>query len=599
MGLVCSRPISDFLEGGFLKGAELIDHLVRLTNRCFHGAVTVCFSAIFGRNSALVQERKHDQLYQLSSRTGSQGGGGLYTLAGGAQRLDEKKRRSERRRRAEAAALGVKVTRKRSVATHQGYGRVSGADPDEQQRLLRQSLGEPVRAPPPRPEAERETAREREKGRLWVMGNVAASAAVPLSLSSPPPPPPHHQHQQQPATAHHPEPNRPQPARLAEATETRHKKSGSHHEGTPLVGDDHALVILKQQRQHPRQVSAESNSSASNVEVIASSSAAPTAAPGLPPRAAPKHVAVPTPRTSSRPSPVSGDKVRPQAPGGQAAASGFHSKPQALVTSSTSDLAILQSGAMTSRKGTAIVPPTDVSGNAMLRLSAAPLTTAFEGPAAQTSKAKQELRKQRPRASLDIRRMEPELRPAAAAPPGEDAGVKRILKAPVAVAAMRPRMSLDVLAMGAPALASDAASIHSVADSLTSTRAASPFGVAELADRACLSAQDAPRKERKVWKDEVERLALQKMMRQDAAARRSSGAGIVQGNGNGKALRRIETHDARLRWEPSTATAASPQSPTSDDATASPTARGDRPALQRRASEKQAKRRRSVDVAAR
>ncbi|EPQ31990.1 uncharacterized protein PFL1_00188 [Pseudozyma flocculosa PF-1] len=514
MGLVCSRPISDFLEGGFLKGAELIDHLVRLTNRCFHGAVTVCFSAIFGRNSALVQERKHDQLYQLSSRTGSQGGGGLYTLAGGAQRLDEKKRRSERRRRAEAAALGVKVTRKRS------------------QRLLRQSLGEPVRAPPPRPEAERETAREREKGRLWVMGNVAASAAVPLSLSSPPPPPPHHQHQQQPATAHHPEPNRPQPARLAEATETRHKKSGSHHEGTPLVGDDHALVILKQQRQHPRQVSAESNSSASNVEVIASSSAAPTAAPGLPPRAAPKHVAVPTPRTSSRPSPVSGDKVRPQAPGGQAAASGFHSKPQALVTSSTSDLAILQSGAMTSRKGTAIVPPTDVSGNAMLRLSAAPLTTAFEGPAAQTSKAKQELRKQRPRASLDIRRMEPELRPAAAAPPGEDAG-------------------------------------------------------------------DAPRKERKVWKDEVERLALQKMMRQDAAARRSSGAGIVQGNGNGKALRRIETHDARLRWEPSTATAASPQSPTSDDATASPTARGDRPALQRRASEKQAKRRRSVDVAAR
>lgn len=52
--------------------------------------------------------------------------------------------------------------------------------PPAQAELVAQSLGEPARAPAPRSERERETAAERAKGQLWVMGNVAPAAKAPI-----------------------------------------------------------------------------------------------------------------------------------------------------------------------------------------------------------------------------------------------------------------------------------------------------------------------------------------------------------------------------------------------------------------------------------
>ncbi|TKY86206.1 hypothetical protein EX895_005031 [Sporisorium graminicola] len=193
MGNISSRQATNLIDGFVLRIARTVDAVLRTINRKLSLLSSYVFSRVFGYD--VVISDTHTPLggnHALSRQDSIVCGPGNVCIVPASrvqQRQLEKKRRSERRKRAEAAALGEKLLHK-----HHGYRKVEGATPPsspvseaerERERVM-QSLGRVATAPAPRPEAERETVGERERGKLWVMGNVQPTVHARGQKVSPP-----------------------------------------------------------------------------------------------------------------------------------------------------------------------------------------------------------------------------------------------------------------------------------------------------------------------------------------------------------------------------------------------------------------------------
>lgn len=568
MGIVCSRPISDFLEDGFLKVAMMIDYVVRMANKYIAECISFCVGGFVPKGSRFARSNNFDRICIPDSQ-----GVCFYPVTNAQKRKDEKRKRSERRKRAEAAALGLKINRKRRGPSGRGYDQVADVDPEEQAHLVA-TLGQPAHAPPARPAAERETAAERDRGKLWIMGNIPASHEKNASLSKTTP----HLVKNSIPDGKHTTKHAGHPGR---------RSSEGPHIHFDVIASSSSSESLKEDNARPsfeigdtvvKRMAGQRNQ-ADTVTVM-------------------KEV---RPRTSSKPSPFPLLAGRPAA---AAASAGIHASPHAEITHQAARPAILDSGAMTVRKPISGAP-TDVSGQNMLMLSAAPLQSPFENPV-HTSKAKQELRKQKARQPNEVRppaiaedQPTPVQTPASVpvskdtvSSYGSGPPLKRLFK--VSTASIRSRTSFDGAINGtgqaqAQAQAqnggfSDTASLAGSEGYPPMIRAPSPMAMADLANRACLSAKDAPRKERKVWKEEVEKIAIQRVLQQDAARRGQPSPPF------GKALRRVDTNDGSA--------ASSPIGSVSGSGANTPIRVTSPPPLKRRSSE-QGNRRRSAEQTSR
>ncbi|KAI3479109.1 hypothetical protein L1887_58903 [Cichorium endivia] len=192
MGNIGSRHASNVVDGFVLRLARIVDSVLRTINRKLSVLSSYFFSRVFGYDVVFSDE--------LASPTYAAGAGASTATARRGdplvcgpgnvcivpasriqQRLAEKKRRSERRKRAEAAAMGKEMLQRHKAANRRSeYSKVDSppSSPITEKEKIIHSLGPVARAPPPRPEIERETAAERDRGKLWVLGNVQPTHTV-------------------------------------------------------------------------------------------------------------------------------------------------------------------------------------------------------------------------------------------------------------------------------------------------------------------------------------------------------------------------------------------------------------------------------------
>lgn len=180
MGNIISHHSTNVIDSFVLRLARVIDSVLRNINRRLSTLSSFFFSRVFGYDVVFTSD-------PAPAPTSGEGGplicgpGNVCLVPASRlqQRQLEKKRRSERRKRAEAAALGHELVRKaREKGAGGRYEKVESTpsspvvERDWEKERVMESLGEVARAPPARTVEERETVGEREKGKLWVMGNV-------------------------------------------------------------------------------------------------------------------------------------------------------------------------------------------------------------------------------------------------------------------------------------------------------------------------------------------------------------------------------------------------------------------------------------------
>ncbi|KAF6767613.1 hypothetical protein PSEUBRA_006084 [Kalmanozyma brasiliensis GHG001] len=173
MGNISSREAENLVDSHILRLARFIDSVLRSFHRKLSNVSSFFFSRVFGYDVVLVDDSFSGGLMRKDSLVCGPGNVCIVPANRLGPRQEEKRRRSERRRRAEAAAMGE------ARLKSEGWTLVSSAPnsptTETREKSIRETLGEVARAPPARPVGERETVAEREKGKLWVMGNVAAS----------------------------------------------------------------------------------------------------------------------------------------------------------------------------------------------------------------------------------------------------------------------------------------------------------------------------------------------------------------------------------------------------------------------------------------
>ncbi|CDU25995.1 uncharacterized protein SPSC_06166 [Sporisorium scitamineum] len=172
MGNITSRQATNLIDGFVLRLARTVDAVLRTINRKLSTVSSYIFSRVFGYDVVFADDTSPTatDLCRKESLVCGPGNVCIVPASRIQQRQLEKKRRSERRKRAEAAALGEELLRKH------GYSKVESAPSspvrETEREKVMQSLGPVARAPPARPVEERETVGERERGKLWVMGNI-------------------------------------------------------------------------------------------------------------------------------------------------------------------------------------------------------------------------------------------------------------------------------------------------------------------------------------------------------------------------------------------------------------------------------------------
>ncbi|CBQ72733.1 conserved hypothetical protein [Sporisorium reilianum SRZ2] len=180
MGNITSRQATNLVDAFVLRLARTIDAVLRTINRKLSTLSSYLFSRIFGYDVVLVDTTSAcNELARKDSLVCAPGNVCLVRASRLQQRELDKKRRSERRKRAEAAAFGEKVRHGYTAVQSVPSSPVRESGVEGVQRVL----GEVARAPPPRPEVERQTVAERERGRLWVMGNVQPAKASGSSVA--------------------------------------------------------------------------------------------------------------------------------------------------------------------------------------------------------------------------------------------------------------------------------------------------------------------------------------------------------------------------------------------------------------------------------
>lgn len=495
MGNIGSRHASNVVDGFVLRLARIVDSVLRTINRKLSVLSSYFFSRVFGYDVVFSDE--------LASPTYAAGAGASTATARRGdplvcgpgnvcivpasriqQRLAEKKRRSERRKRAEAAAMGKEMLQRHKAANRRSeYSKVDSppSSPITEKEKIIHSLGPVARAPPPRPEIERETAAERDRGKLWVLGNVQPTHTV----------------RPQPKVAFY---DTPAPA-------------------SPIAGageasiDEHVIQRMHEQRQ------------AAATVVIKKA---------IQPR-----------KSSKLPSLATAAGTRIEA---------VVEKDETCV-----DGAVF-GGHMTTRKSTGggdrpLLAPRPVRlPDGALSLGPSPWEPSFrhpfaEGDVALTSKAKQQLRQYRPKLSLDTHVETSPLPHATAAfvasPPALDDETADDV-ADWGAAISRPPSTASTRANRTPALARrsiDAISLRSF-DS-ASNHAHTAIDVKTLATKAVKE-----EKGRNVWKDQVNKAAMQRCLLQkngDQGRRFSlGGPGMATATGLDRALTRVRTHELDL-----------------------------------------------------
>ncbi|KAJ1584174.1 hypothetical protein NDA11_005902 [Ustilago hordei] len=193
MGNIISRHSSDVIDSFVLRLARVIDSVLRNINRRLSNLSSFFFSRVFGYDVAFTADpttnptTAHERMREAGGLMCGPGNLCLVPASKLQQRQLEKKRRSERRKRAEAAALGHDMIRKARGGEKGKYEKVDSTPSspvlekagyrqwEMTETLVQQSMGEVARAPAARAVEERETVGEREKGKLWVIGNVQPS----------------------------------------------------------------------------------------------------------------------------------------------------------------------------------------------------------------------------------------------------------------------------------------------------------------------------------------------------------------------------------------------------------------------------------------
>lgn len=171
MGNISSRQAEISVDSFVLGLAHIIDSAFRRINRALSTFSSLFFSRIFGYDVVFVDTSSPASAALTRKESLVCGPGNVCIVPANRvqQRQLEKKRRSERRKRAEAAAMGDKL-----LHNHR-YSIVNSVPNSPVREDVHASLGQVAKAPVARPAEERETVSERERGKLWVMGNVAAS----------------------------------------------------------------------------------------------------------------------------------------------------------------------------------------------------------------------------------------------------------------------------------------------------------------------------------------------------------------------------------------------------------------------------------------
>ncbi|PWN49848.1 hypothetical protein IE53DRAFT_124399 [Violaceomyces palustris] len=487
MGIVCSRPISNFLEDAFLKVAQLIDYLSRLSNKYFQYFVGACISPFIASDSDYARGKRVQRLCLPGD-----GGVCLIPANQAERRREEKKRKIERRKRAEAAALGVEIVRRKSRSSHPAASDrarlvsnasepASPVSESSENERIRVTLGQPARAPPPRPAVERETAAERARGKLWVMGNVQPSQGHPLKPLAV-------------SVSMDGSSYLPRPATTTESFGT------TRATGEALLHDVH------RQRQIPDRGARQSGSDNLTFDVIASSGNTLFGQ-----QSERVDVAASEPKPRRREPKGDTAEIRPR----------VSSKPRNEEVAPPAMASVTERDEETRSSNRAAIQPALA---APLKLSPAPLSPPFKGIRSHVQQVRPEQLGHKSKLSLDTKlnraktdeRMQIGIEiskgTTTTTTPSPKAKLLRLS------GSFKPRQSLDLSVPQAgawPARQTEASGDR--ASSVSSNSCApSPLvpastGVAELASRACLSARDASRKTRKVWKDEVDKIALQRV----------------------------------------------------------------------------------------
>lgn len=501
MGTTVSRPIFHAIETTLLSLAELVDRAVRQGERFLSDLLRLVFTGSRSKADNIDAMRACDDqtgiCYVPATRAHE------LAKARSRERQDEMKKR--RKQRAEWAAAGLDVRRmerEERVKKHRGPTQQEvdseAGEKDEKASLVdaTTTLGEVARAPPPRPEEARQTAAEKDRGKLWIMGNMARRSAMPkeqpLMISI------DHEKQEegsQEKTRYRAKTMHALGGGRLEAVREASFGHGHGHRG--VNGSEHGDVtyqILATSHDAPTDtnsnnrmdalVSGKKRRSSDLLGMGKANASPPVLAPSLPETTklpkrhghsksldvvnaassfAPVLVAPKPQRTLMRRHLNSVPTASPNAP-----------KLSTLTTTPSQDPHDEPTSPISSSSATPLVRPVARRANSN-RAASGPGPSTSTAPSAATSAARQK------RASLDVAK------------------------------AANAAMSTTSLPMRAPSPATSMSDTSSIRKFAPPSRSNTSTPVAELADRACRSRWEASAKERKVWKGEVERITLQRL----------------------------------------------------------------------------------------
>lgn len=170
MGTTTSRPILHGLESVLLQFAQSIEYGIRFIERFVSSLFTLCLP------TTLYHEFQLDEGRQVPV---CEDGGMCYSPAIKVkqsihfkQRYEERLKRRKLRAEWAAAGLDVVEMERQEQAKRKRQQQKAAIHQWNEKQHAEEMLGQVAKAPPARPELERETRAEREKGKLWVMGNV-------------------------------------------------------------------------------------------------------------------------------------------------------------------------------------------------------------------------------------------------------------------------------------------------------------------------------------------------------------------------------------------------------------------------------------------
>lgn len=182
MGTTTSRPILHGLESFLLQFAQVVECGIRYIERFISSLFTLCLPSTLYHEFQLDEGRQvpvcEDNRMCYSSSSSSPALK-LKNNIHFKQRYEERLRRRKLRAEWAAAGLDVVEMERQEQAKRKRQQQKAALHQYNEKENAQEMLGQVAKAPLARPEHKRETLAEREKGKLWIMGN-----APPPSIES-------------------------------------------------------------------------------------------------------------------------------------------------------------------------------------------------------------------------------------------------------------------------------------------------------------------------------------------------------------------------------------------------------------------------------